>query len=467
MKVEKKSTSELRKKYPEFCYESFDYKEDSGKLKISFVFTAGEIIFKPKVTIENLDLDNFFDIDERVINNLVFNLGIIELFSYWKAFCSPKIVIKAGYLDKWQINWWKDLLMNGMGQYFFENKIDFTKSSFIEIICESKKSEYPTSKLITSEDILLPIGGGKDSAVSLEITKKIGKKVTCLVLNPTKNATKMIKVGGLGNEIICKRKIEEKLLELNREGYLNGHTPFVGYLSFLSTLCAVLFNKKYVILSNEKSSNEGNTIFKEKEINHQYSKTFDFEKKFRAYAQKYFSPDLEYFSLLRPLYEIQIARMFSKNPQYFNVFLSCNESQKTYSGTREKLGDWCGSCSKCLFVYIILSPFLKKQELLSIFNKDLFEDKELIKILQELTDEKKVKPLECVGTRNESIVGLYLSWKINNALGKKQPELLVYFEKKIMPNYKNLENEVEKILNNWDKNNFVPEAWKKYFEIQK
>ncbi|MFA6348348.1 MAG: hypothetical protein WCX30_02875 [Candidatus Paceibacterota bacterium] len=272
----------------------------------------------------------------------------------------------------------------------------------------------------------------------------------------------MIKVGGLVNEIICKRKIEEKLLELNREGYLNGHTPFVGYLSFLSALCAVLFNKKYIVLSNEKSSNEGNTRYKEKEINHQYSKTFDFEKKFRNYSQKYICSELEYFSLLRPLYEIQIARIFSKTPQYFNVFLSCNESQKTYSGTKEKLGDWCGECSKCLFVYIILSPFLSKQEILSIFNKNLLDDKKLLPILQELIDEKKVKPLECVGTRTESIVGLYLSWKINNALEKKQPELLAYFEKKVMPNYKNLELEVDKILNNWDKNNFIPEAWKKY-----
>ncbi|MFA5080713.1 MAG: hypothetical protein WC472_03800 [Candidatus Paceibacterota bacterium] len=461
----KKTLSELRKSYPDFCYESFDYKEESGKLKISFVFSVGEIIFKPKIIIENLDLDIFFDIDERVINNLVFNLGMIELFSYWKAFCSPKITIKASFLDKWQINWWKDFLLNGMGQYFFENKIDFTKKNFIELVCESKKSDYPISGLIKSEDILLPIGGGKDSATSIGIIKQTKKKTACLVLNPTKNSTKMIKIGGFSDKIICKRKIEEKLLELNRKGFLNGHTPFVGYLSFLSVLCAVLFNKKYIILSNEKSSNEGNVIYKGKEINHQYSKTFDFEKKFRIYIKKYICSELEYFSLLRPLYEIQIARIFSKNPQYFNTFLSCNESQKTYSGTKKKLGDWCGFCSKCLFVYIILSPFLTKEKMDYIFNKNLFKDKALLPILQELIDEKKVKPLECVGTRSESIVGLYLSWKINNVLGKKQPELLSYFEKKVMPNHKDLDSEVDKILNNWDKNNFIPENWKQYFAV--
>lgn len=463
----KKKLAEIRKDYPEFVYESFEYKEDNGKMKISFVFTAGKITFKPKIIIENLDLDNFFNLDERVINNLVFNLGMIELFSYWKVFCSSKIIIKAGYLDKGQLNWWHDLLMNGMGQYFFENKIDFTKNNFIAIVCQSEKTEVPITKLISSEKIILPIGGGKDSAVSIEITRKTNKKINCLVLNPIKSVVKMIKAGNLNGTIICQRKIEEKLLELNRTGYLNGHTPFVGYLSFLSVLCSVLFNGKYIVFSNEKSSNEGNVIFQGKEINHQYSKTFDFEKKFRLYTKKYLASEIEYFSLLRPLYEIQIARIFSKNPQYFNIFLSCNESQKTYSGTKEKLGHWCGACSKCLFVYIILSPFLSKQIIQSIFNKDLFKDKNLLPILQELVDEKKVKPLECVGTRKETIAGLYLNWKIYNALNQKQPELLAYFEKKIMPNYKNLEDETDKILNNWDKNNFVPETWKQYFEIKK
>jgi len=460
----KKTLSELKKTYPEFYYKSFGYKDDgTGNLIISFVFKAGDILFKPKITIRNLDSAAFSNINKKTIDNLVFNLGLIELFSYWKAFCSPKIIIEAGYLDKKQINWWKDILINGMGQYFFENKIDFTKKNFLEITCNATKIAYPISGLIKSSDILLPIGGGKDSAVSIEISKKTGNHVSCLVLNPTKNSLKMIKAGGIKSAIVCKRNMEKKLLQLNREGFLNGHTPFVGYLSFLSALCAVMFNKKYVVFSNEKSSNEGNTIFKNKEINHQYSKTFDFEKKLRDYSKKYLASEIEYFSLLRPLYEIQIARIFSKNPQYFNIFLSCNESQKTYSGTRKKLGKWCGNCSKCLFVFIILSPFLSKQDILSIFKKDLFEDKKLIKTIQELTDEKKVKPLECVGTRNESVIGLYLNWKINNALGKKQPELLSYFEKNILPKYPNIEDKAEKILKNWDKNNFVPEKWREYF----
>lgn len=467
MTSNKKTFSELRKDYPVFCYESFDFKIKENKLTVSFLFSAGDLIFSPKVIIEGDSLIKISKSNFEPLTNLILNLGMIELMSYWKAFCSPKIIIKAGYFNAQQIEWWKDLLLNGMGQYFYENKIDFTKSNFIDFVVESEKKDYSLFALsFKKEEILLPIGGGKDSATSIEICKKTGKKITPFALNINKNIKDMIKAGSLSAPIICKRKIEESLLQLNRDGYLNGHTPFVAYLSFLGLLSSALFNKKYFILSNENSSNEGNVIFKGKEINHQYSKTFSFEKKFRSYSAKYLiSSNFEYFSLLRPLYELQIARIFSKNSQYFKVFLSCNEAQKTYSGTRERTGSWCGECSKCLFVYIVLAPFLSKKELFFIFGKDLFNDKNLISIMTELVDEKKVKPLECVGTKKECLIALYLSWKNNFLLRQKQPELLANFEKKILPNYKNLEKEIDRILNNWDKNNFVPENWKQFLKF--
>ncbi len=459
----KKKLVELRKTYPFFCYESSDYQIKGNKMNISFCFRAGDFSFNPKVLIEVEKEIKVTKKNAIALDNLVFHLGMVELLSYWKAFCSPKIVIQAGYLNSKQLEWWKDLLLEGMGQYFFENKIDFTKEGFVEFVCEKEEVDVPCFEVKNPKGVLLPIGGGKDSATSIEICKKTKEKVTPFVLNMNKNIKSMIKAAGLSNPIICTRKIEDSLLELNREGYLNGHTPFVAYLSFLGLLSATLANKKYLILSNEKSSNEGNVMFKGKEINHQYSKTYDFEKNFRNYAMKYLSPDIQYFSLLRPLYEIQIARLFSRYPHYFNIFLSCNEAQKTYSGTRDKIERWCSNCSKCLFVFIVLSPFLSKKELGMIFDKDLFSDKGLISIMVELVDDKKVKPLECVGTRKECLVALYLSWKNNDLLKQKQPKLLAYFEKKILPKHKNLEKETDKVLNNWDKNNFIPEDWKAYF----
>ncbi|MFA5310341.1 MAG: hypothetical protein WC386_01430, partial [Candidatus Paceibacterota bacterium] len=302
---------ELRKKYPEFVYESFDYVLKDNDLHVSFCFKSSELEFNPSLVIKDVPLKK---LDISVLDNLIFNLGMIEMFSYWKAVCSKKIIIKAGKLDAKQIKWWKDILINGMGQYFYENKIDFTSSDFVEIV-SSGSLKIKKGKVV-GKGILIPIGGGKDSAVTLELMKKFKKDVDVFSLNPVANVKEMFKVSGYKRMIVVERKIEEKLLLLNRKGYLNGHTPFVAYLSFLTVLISALFNKKFVVFSNEDSSNEGNVKWLGYEINHQYSKTYDFEKKFREYCSLYLVNGLEYFSVLRLLYEIQIARIFSYMKDY-------------------------------------------------------------------------------------------------------------------------------------------------------
>jgi 7-cyano-7-deazaguanine synthase in queuosine biosynthesis len=463
MKIKKKNLTQLRRDFPVFNYASYKWKFKGKDLEIVFSFVAGKYSFSPEVKLKNIPA-SAKKIKKQSIDNFVFNLGLVELLSYWKAFCAPTILIKPNGLSASQIKWWQNLLFNGMGQFFYENKINFKAKNFVTIIADKKSDLKPYKFNLTEKNILVPIGGGKDSAVVLDLLKAKKKNVFCFLLNPTKASVAMTKASGCKQTIVCEREIDSQLLKLNREGYLNGHTPFLAYLSFGSVLVAALFNQKHIIIGNEKSSNEGNTFYLGEEINHQYSKTLDFENNFREYAKKYLSPSIDYFSILRPIYELQIAKLFASDPKYFQIFVSCNEAEKTYSGTKQKTGELCGECSKCLFVYMILYPFLKPTELKNIFKKDLYNDKNLISLMIELTSEKKVKPLECVGTKKESLIALYLGWKKNVIKGVEQPLLLKYFEKNLMPAEKDWEKEAKKILNNWDNKNNIPKKfdYKKY-----
>jgi UDP-N-acetyl-alpha-D-muramoyl-L-alanyl-L-glutamate epimerase len=420
----------MKKQYPIFIYESYSFKKIGKDLEIGFVFKTEDIIFNPKLIVKNIK-------GKKDIANLIFNLGMIEMFSYWKAFCSPKILIKCGYLDAYQKKWWKKLLLKGMGQFYYENKL-----KPIDVDFETLGKRIDKKIKIKGDKAMVLIGGGKDSAVALELTKKAKKDVSCLALNPTKRVMKMAK-----GCIVVKREIDKKLLKLNKAGYYNGHTPFVAYLSFLSVIVSALFDKKYIVLGNEESSNEGNVKYLKMDINHQYSKTFEFENDFREYNSKYLS-DAEYFSILRPFYELQIAQIFSKMPKYFPLFLSCNESQKTYSGTKKKTDKWCCKCSKCLFVFTALYPFMQEKELMKIFKENLLNKKELIPIMMELVGEKNIKPFECVGTKKETLVAFYLSWKKNKKL-----VLLKHFEKKVLKKYPQIEKYSSEIMGNWGKNN--------------
>ena len=457
----------LRAKYPRFVYKNYSYRLNDRDLEISFDFSIEKgINFTPRIIVKNINKVRLKHIDKKVLNNLIFHLGLIEILSYWKATCSPEIEIQAGHLDKSQIKWWQDLIFRGMGQFFYENKINYKTSDFIKIKSgnnrsnkEIYKNNFEKYRLELNKRILLPLGGGKDSIISFEILKK-NKEVNFFCLNPNLAAKKIIEISGLKNPIFVERKIDDKLLELNRKGFLNGHTPFSAYLAFLSVFLAIIFDYKYVVFSNERSSNEGNIKYLKKVINHQYSKSFEFEKKFRKYSHKFLTDRVEYFSFLRPLYEIQIAKLFSKHKQYFPAFLSCNEASKTYSGRKIPTGKWCGSCPKCLFIYVCLYPFLNKILLEDIFGENIFRKINLIPLTEELIGEKNFKPFECVGTKKESLIAFYLSWK-KSQQRHESSFILRHFEKKILPRYPKLEKETKKIMNSWNKHNNLPKEFKK------
>lgn len=310
---------ELREKHPRFVYEGFTQEYDGENLKIKFGFLVDpNIAFFPEVTFPGVSKDRLEEIGEEPLSNLIFNLGLVELLSYWKAFCSKEIVVRSGVLNDEQLEFWYTLLFKGLGEFYFKNEIDFTVPDFVTI--KSDEGE-PTPFLgMPKQRDLIPVGGGKDSAVTLGIFEEAKKDFTPLVL-----LTKTDGLGGssalavskesLKEPIVIERKIDPKLLELNKEGYLNGHTPFSAYLAFVCALAAVLYDYKSIIVSNESSANEGNTEYQGIFINHQYSKSFEFEKAFDAYARNFLAGNILYFSFLRPLNELQIARLFFRLPQ--------------------------------------------------------------------------------------------------------------------------------------------------------
>ncbi|MDD5145331.1 MAG: hypothetical protein PHF44_00560 [Candidatus Pacebacteria bacterium] len=418
---------ELRKKYPRFVYKSFEYKFSKNDLEIFFHFVLGssaergrisDIHFKPKIIIKNIDKKRLHKIGDSVLNNLIFNLGLMEIPSYWKATCSPEIEIPAGFLYPEQIKWWKNLIIDGMGQFFYENKIDWQKKDFLQIISVSKKIGDNYEKQLKNR-YLVPFAGGRDSIVTLESLKKQKKEISLFTVNSVEKIQKTVKISGIKKQIIVQRIIDKKLLELNKKGYLNGHTPFTALLSFISVICAVIFDYKNIAFSNEKSANEGNVKYLGKIINHQWAKSSYFEKKFKIYCKKFLAKNINYFSYLRKYSELEISKMLTNYQQYFSVFSSCNAGMRINSqGTLRAKERWCGNCPKCLFVYMSLYPYLKEKDLIKIFGKDIFVNKSLLPTMKGLLGQGSIKPFECVGTKKESKKAFQFCLEKAKKLGK-------------------------------------------------
>lgn len=412
---------ELRNKYPDFIYEKYEIIEEENNYKLIFTFNIPNLAtFTPTTTIPKKGLKNT-NINQEYFNELVFHIGLIELVSYFKCTCSPNVIIKCGYLNAEQINWFKKLYYNGLGEFLYLNGINITEEKLMHITCLKEKVELPN---INYQGIgnLIPIGGGKDSVVTLELLNHEKENNSPFIINPKEVTINCCKAGGyLEDDIISvKRTIDKNLIELNKQGFLNGHTPFSSLVAFLTYLCAYLSGKRYILLSNEASANE--PTVPGTNINHQYSKTYEFESDFNLYTKKYFNIEIDYFSFLRPLHEIQIGMLFSKFKKYHNVVRSCNV------GSKENPWIWCCNCPKCLFVYIILSPFLPKDELINMFGEDLYTKEELLNTFIELLGYSETKPFECIGTYNE--VRLAVSLAIKNYKGE-----LPYLLKSYNDNY--------------------------------
>jgi hypothetical protein len=416
----------LRKKYPKFIYKKYEINSP----KIKFFYSVGEFYFTHYLEIENFDLSN------QKYENIIFHIGLIEAISYYKIFCSEEFIIECGVINEKQKEFFNKLFYKGLSEFIFVNQIHTTQKELVKFNCTSKK-EFKKEKFETKNTHLIPIGGGKDSIVTYELLKE---NATLFAMNPI-IATKNLMDISQNSSITIKRVLDKQIIELNSTGeYLNGHIPFSAILSFITTFIAILNRDKYIILSNESSANEGNTIFNGLEINHQYSKSLEYENDFRAYSKKFITEDIEYFSFLRPLHEIQIAKLFSsfKNDDYFHIFRSCNVGSKK--------GIWCCGCSKCLFVYIMFSPFVSQEKLTEIFGENLFEKEELKEIFTELVDVKKIKPLECVGSYDE--VNYAISLTIKKL--EKLPYLLREY-KKMDINYMGKD-----LLKDWNEENNLP-----------
>lgn len=408
--------NELREKYKEFIYEKYEYSFDGVNLNIKYFFhIPGLTSFTPELRINREYIK--IEYDEEYLKYLIFQIGLIELISYVKCTCSKNIIIGAGYINEEQINWLKKLYYNGLGEFLYTNGISVEQDDLFNITCTKEEVTLPEINY-NGVGNLICVGGGKDSCVSLEILKH-EENNSCFIINGKEPSLGTCKVAGYKAEDIIKveRILDREIVRMNEAGLLNGHTPFSSIVAFISYLCAYLMGKKNIILSNESSANQATVIGTN--INHQYSKSFEFENDFMDYMNKFIKLGINYFSLLRGLSELNIAKLFSHYKEFHQVFKSCN------LGSKNKEWNWCCNCPKCLFVYIILSPFLSKDEMIDIFGQDLYEREDLLKYFVEILGYSDTKPFECVGTYEEARYAVSLA--IKNYEGEL-PYLLKYYK---------------------------------------
>lgn len=423
------TVTHLRERHGTFHYTSFSVTPDNRGLRLDYRFAiTPDLEFSPYLLLPLKDPSLAAETArDPVVQRLAFLIGMVELLSYWKLCCPPRIMVAAGYLSDDELPFWENLIRKGLGEFFFTNNIPPTIE--FSIVCSGPRSVQPKhqSRGTSGEtaSTLVLVGGGKDSIVTLELLRQTvpahslatNSALNAFALNPIAASIDAIRAAQYPEPLVASRTIDPKLLELNARGYLNGHTPFSALLAFAATLTAYINGYGRVLASNEASASEGNVEYHGFEINHQYSKSYEFEADFRGYIGRLQLP-VEYTSFLRPLNELQICALFSDMPQYHSIFRSCNREQTLTARSRStnttpaqlhpKRSGWCANCPKCVFTFLCMRCFLSQEHLNEIFGTDPRSQPDFDSLVSQLAGFAAHKPFECVGTYEEVRAALML-----------------------------------------------------------
>ncbi len=388
------------KQYETFLFDSYAWKPHAGTIELTYCLDD-ELSFTETLTLPS---PPFLKPEkEEEFDRALFALHLIGGISYFKTCLPKKMEIRSGELSAKQAAFWNSVYENGLGEFFYTNDIDFAglinfpASPAVTLPALPKKGDWEQS-----HKILVPIGGGKDSVVTTERLRRKAD-LTLFRMGHHSLIDALAKTAGLPL-LTIKRALAPQLFDLNASGALNGHVPITAYLSFVTIVITLLYDFDAVAMSNEKSANIGNVEFKGKMINHQWSKSEEFENAFRDYVKTFITHRVEYKSELRSMNELEIVREFVKFPQYFPCTTSCNTNWKILAAPRGRDSGftWCGRCPKCAFVFALYAAFLPKETLLKIFGKNLFDDASLVPLYKELLGLQGIKPFECVGTPEET-----------------------------------------------------------------
>lgn len=341
-------------------------------------------------------------VEPTVLTGLLRLLSLAASLSYFKAFAPADIGVPGG-LTAAERDFVGAVTHNGLGEFAYVNDLPEVFDTVIDAPDLPGPGGAGRGRVTEPRRALVAVGGGKDSIVSIEALRAGGVDLELFSVNSYGPIERTANVAGLPLNTV-RRRLDPALFELNKAGAPNGHVPVTAVNSVIAVICAAALGFDTVVFSNESSSSYGNVDWQGRQINHQWSKGIEFESLLRECLP---AGAPAYVSLLRPLSELRIARRFAQHTAYHRVFTSCNRAFKLNEASRTS---WCGDCPKCRFVFLCLSPFLQRADLLDIFGgADLFADEtQFVGFLELLGADGHLKPFECVGEPDECRVALAL-----------------------------------------------------------
>ena len=402
----------------------------TGVARLDYAFDAGGV-FTETITFPGAP----FTLDAAraaAVQSALRILHLIAGVSYYKAAVPETIVLDAYAIDAGTAAFLTEVYENGLGEFAYRNGLSL-RGRIVFPAGAPAPAKAPAAGL--PAHALVAIGGGKDSLVSIEALRRAGIAQTVTWIGSAPLIRSCAERTGLPLLNIS-RQLPPELFAMNKQGALNGHIPVTAVNSAILSLAALLHGADQVVFSNERSASYGSQIEGTGEVNHQWSKGWDFERGFAAHLRSHVAADLNYYSLLRPFSELAVARQFAKTDFYDAHFSSCNRNFHILG--ERPAQRWCGVCPKCHFVFLALAPFMPKPRLMTIFGRNLLDEPAQIPGFDALLEYQDHKPFECVGEGRESRAAMAAlaqspSWREDAIVRRFADEILPQLDASELP----------------------------------
>lgn len=395
--------------YQRFIFRKYSFDPNSKTLRLEYAIDDAYSF------LETYTFDfPFTEFDAAALDRAFQLLFFVAGVSYYKTFLPAEIVVEKGEIDSSLAAFLSKTYQKGLGEFFYVNGLDPRTHINFPI---NTDSIIPIDAGSTSGKIV-GVGGGKDSLVSIELLRSAGEAFSTWSLGHRAQLAPLVERIG-SHHYWVERQWDTQLLSLkDNERAYNGHVPISAIFACVGSIVGILSGKRDLIVSNESSASEPTLEYRGVSVNHQYSKSLEFEQDYQTVLAQCFGDSQRYYSLLRPLSELHIAEIFASRgfEKYKDVFSSCN---RAFTHGSEGMF-WDGSCPKCAFVFLILTPFIDRSSLEHLFSgKNLLLSEELEQTYKQLLGIEGDKPLECVGEIKESRAAMRLAQNIYPELVEK------------------------------------------------
>ncbi|HEX3981533.1 MAG TPA: hypothetical protein VHW93_09915, partial [Acidimicrobiales bacterium] len=263
------------------------FDEDSRTLSLGYALDD-QYSFVETVTFETPPVGDA-GVDRSGLERAILHLHIAAGTSYYKAAAPRRVLVETNGLLPSEQEFHRHLYDDGLREFAVTNGLAVPLPVRIEGAGDGHPP--PPTSAERSGGLVVPIGGGKDSMVLIEALKPFEPRL--FAVNPHPLVIRLAQQSGL-ELLVVRRQLSPRLGELNAAGGLNGHVPITAIVSLIAVVGSFLYGYDTIAMAVERSASEETLVVDGVPVNHQYSKSLEFERLLQGLIATSIDPGLTY-----------------------------------------------------------------------------------------------------------------------------------------------------------------------------